>query len=199
MQTPTIVTDSLDRIESVLPAVPARVFRLQRTVAGTMCDRTATVVQAISDSSRNLFETARISGQTVTGQARAATEDVAKTARVGVNTVVGQARAATAGVAKSARSNARTVAGQAGAQGRRVGTKANREATGLIDSAIDSLEGAVETAERTVADVSDVSDAGSGPYESRTKAELLERAKELGIEGRSTMSKPQLIRALRNA
>ncbi len=35
-------------------------------------------------------------------------------------------------------------------------------------------------------------------YEERTKEELYEKAKELGIEGRSEMSKEQLIKALRN-
>ena len=35
-------------------------------------------------------------------------------------------------------------------------------------------------------------------YEDRTKSELLDRARELGIEGRSKMSKRDLIDALRN-
>ena len=35
-------------------------------------------------------------------------------------------------------------------------------------------------------------------YEDRTKDELEDRAKELGIEGRSTMDKAELIDALRN-
>lgn len=35
-------------------------------------------------------------------------------------------------------------------------------------------------------------------YEERTKEELYKKAKELGIEGRSEMSKDQLIKALRN-
>ena len=35
-------------------------------------------------------------------------------------------------------------------------------------------------------------------YEERTKAELVKRAAELGIDGRSTMTKAQLIDALRN-
>ncbi len=35
-------------------------------------------------------------------------------------------------------------------------------------------------------------------YDDRTKDELLERAREVGIEGRSSMNKDQLIDALRN-
>ena len=35
-------------------------------------------------------------------------------------------------------------------------------------------------------------------YEDRTKDDLLERAREVGIEGRSKMSKDELIDALRN-
>jgi hypothetical protein len=35
-------------------------------------------------------------------------------------------------------------------------------------------------------------------YDDRTKRELLERAREIGIEGRSTMSKDELIEALRD-
>lgn len=35
-------------------------------------------------------------------------------------------------------------------------------------------------------------------YEDRTKDELLDRAREVGIEGRSTMTKSQLIDALRH-
>jgi hypothetical protein len=36
------------------------------------------------------------------------------------------------------------------------------------------------------------------PYEERSKEELYQRAKELGIDGRSGMSKDDLIKALRN-
>lgn len=46
----------------------------------------------------------------------------------------------------------------------------------------------------------DVSHKGgeAEPYEERTKEELEERAAEIGIEGRSKMSKRELIDALRN-
>lgn len=36
------------------------------------------------------------------------------------------------------------------------------------------------------------------PYEERTKEELYEQAKKVGIEGRSNMTKEELIDALRN-
>ncbi|SFZ92339.1 Rho termination factor, N-terminal domain [Flaviramulus basaltis] len=36
------------------------------------------------------------------------------------------------------------------------------------------------------------------PYEKRTKANLYEQAKEIGIKGRSKMTKSELIYALRN-
>ncbi|MGB3606733.1 MAG: Rho termination factor N-terminal domain-containing protein [Psychroserpens sp.] len=38
----------------------------------------------------------------------------------------------------------------------------------------------------------------SKPYEDRTKDELYEQAKNVGIDGRSTMTKDELIKALRN-
>ncbi|MFC7357653.1 Rho termination factor N-terminal domain-containing protein [Jejudonia soesokkakensis] len=36
------------------------------------------------------------------------------------------------------------------------------------------------------------------PYEERTKEQLYQKAKEIGIDGRSQMNKKQLINALRN-
>ncbi len=38
----------------------------------------------------------------------------------------------------------------------------------------------------------------AGDYDKMTKQDLYDRAKTVGIEGRSDMSKPQLINALRN-
>ncbi|MFC5951118.1 Rho termination factor N-terminal domain-containing protein [Pseudonocardia lutea] len=38
----------------------------------------------------------------------------------------------------------------------------------------------------------------SGSYEDMTKDELYERAKKVGIEGRSNMSKDELVKALRD-
>jgi thiamine pyrophosphate-dependent acetolactate synthase large subunit-like protein len=38
----------------------------------------------------------------------------------------------------------------------------------------------------------------SGSYSDWSKADLVKRAREIGIKGRSTMSKEQLVKALRN-
>lgn len=38
----------------------------------------------------------------------------------------------------------------------------------------------------------------SGSYQDMSKADLLKRAREVGIKGRSSMSKSELIKALRN-
>ena len=48
------------------------------------------------------------------------------------------------------------------------------------------------------AQAADDVDRDSRPYEKRTKEELYERAKEVGIDGRSDMTKDELIDALRN-
>jgi hypothetical protein len=38
----------------------------------------------------------------------------------------------------------------------------------------------------------------SASYDEWSKGDLLRRAREIGIKGRSTMTKPQLVKALRN-
>jgi hypothetical protein len=113
-----------------------------------------------------------------------ATRNFLETARVSGRTVTGQTRAAGVDVVDTATRNAKQVVGQTKAQGRRVATTATQQVTDVLDAAIDAVDPA----------------PGSGkPYEQWTKAELLSRADELGIERRSTLSKKQLIAALRNA
>ena len=116
--TATFITERLDELEASLPAVPARVVRLQRAIVGAAYDQTAAVVTAVATSTRTVLDAARISGRTVSGQARAAADDVVSSARGGARQVTGQARA----------------------QGRRVADTASRESTRLLDSAIDTVE-----------------------------------------------------------
>ena len=183
MPTPTL-TEQLDKLEANLPAVSARVLRLQRTLAGAAFDRTAAVVTTVAGSTKTFLEQARTSGKTVTGQARAAGGDVLTTTRTGVKAVAGQAADAAGDVATTARTGARTVRGQAKAQGRKVSKTATAETKDVLDKAIDAVDDKPGTGK---------------PYEQWTKAELLERAQELDIEGRSGLNKKQLIAALRKA
>lgn len=60
-------------------------------------------------------------------------------------------------------------------------------------------EGASKEKAARIANTQNASEKGgkAAPYEERSKDDLYDLAKEIGIEGRSTMSKPELIRALR--
>ncbi len=118
--------------------------------------------------------------QTVVG----ATRTFLDTARISGRNVTGQTRAAGSDVLATAKRNAKMVVGQTKAQGRRVASTATQEVTDVIDAAIDAVDPT----------------PGSGkPYEQWTKAELLDRGQELGIEGRTALNKRQLIAALRKA
>ena len=180
--TPDAITAGLDRLEAALPTVPARVLRLQRTAASAYCERTSAFWSGVGDATKSFLGTARVSGKTVVGQARAAATDVADTTRTGAATVAGQARAAGEQVTRSARTGANRVGGQASAQGRKVAESAESAATKVVDDAIDAID----------------DQPGRGtPYEQWTKAQLVERARELGVPNRARMSKDELISALR--
>jgi hypothetical protein len=112
------------------------------------------------------------------------TKAVLTTARHARATVIGQARAATDDIVTTIRTGVATVAGQARAQGRTVAQRVETEATSLVDSAIDAVE--------------DTPGTGT-PYEQWTKAELVERARELGVPSPTTLNKAGLIKALRAA
>ena len=133
-------TDQLDQLEARLPAVPARLVHLQRTLAGATYDQVTSSVATVAAATRAFLGTTKTAGK--------------------------------------------TVAGQATAQGRQVARSAEREATRTLDAAIDAVDDR----------------PGSGtPYEQWTRAELLERAKETGVTGRTQMTKRQLIAALRTS
>lgn len=186
--TPQKITETvdarLDQLEESLPAIPAKVLQLQRATARAWMERSNAFWSSVGETAKSVFDTARISGRTVTGQARSAAGDVVETTRSRTAALTDEARDAVADVAGTARRGARTVRGQAAAQGRRTAKATDKATEQALDSAIDAVE----------------DKPGSGqPYESWTRAELLERAKELEIPGRYQMSKAQLIKALRAA
>jgi hypothetical protein len=101
---------------------------------------------------------------------------VVNTARIGARTTTGQARSAVERTSKMA--EARRQASATGAAGRAATADLLDDATATIDP--------------------DASPRGIA-YEQWTKSDLYDRAQELDIEGRSGMSKRQLIAALRSA
>ena len=191
------VNAGLDKLEESLPTIPARVLHLQRAVANAYYERTTEFWMTVATQTKDFAENVRTGANTVTGQAKAAFADFAKTAQTGANTVVGQARSAATDVAKNAQTGTNTVVGQAAAQGRKVAKVAEKNTSKVIDTAIKNVEDAADAVEGVVEDVVDTAPGSGTPYEQWTKADLLARAKETGVEGRTTMSKRQLIAALR--
>jgi hypothetical protein len=101
-----------------------------------------------------------------------------------VNTSVGQTRSAFDRTATAARDNTNEALGQARAQTARSGRAAERGAVALLDDAARAVE---------------PSDADPAVLDEWTKAELYDRAQELDIEGRSTMTKRELIDAIHSS
>ena len=106
---------------------------------------------------------------------------VTQTATTATRTVAGQARAEAGQAADAVATGAKTATGQAEAQAERTADAAREEALRLIESAEDFID-----------------PDPSGAYETWTRSELYERARELDIEGRSGMNKAQLVDALRS-
>ena len=144
---------------------------MSTTVARKMYDFNKAVVVASMDTTR-----------TVIGAVGDGVTSAVKTLRDSGSTVVGQTRSAVDRTVDQASTGVKEVAGQARAQG--------EQASGRLDEIAD------RTARRATNAV-DGKPATGTPYEEWTKSELYERAQELDIDGRSGMSKPQLIKALR--
>ena len=90
-------------------------------------------------------------------------------------------------VATATRTGAKTVAGQAAAQGRRVASPPPARQPSSSTTPSTPLTAATPSSSR----------GRARRYEQWTKAELVERAKELDIAGRTGLNKAELIKALR--
>lgn len=80
-------------------------------------------------------------------------------------------------------------------QGKTSGIKNEKQYEALVDKGMSKKKAA------RIANSPDAGKKGgkAEKYEERTKKELYEKAREVGIEGRSSMSKDELIKALRNS
>jgi len=145
-------------------------------------DTAGKVASALVEGVSRAFVIARDTGATVVGQARSATERTVDQASTSAKQVVGQARSASAKTVDQASKGVKEVVGQARAQGSSAGKELDDVVEHTADRAIDAV---------------DPHPSSGTPYEQWSKAELYERAQELEIEGRSGMSKSELITALR--
>lgn len=110
---------------------------------------------------------------------------VTGTAETAVSTTVGQARSAVDRTTKMVKKTANETTGQARAQASRTVDAAAQATSALLDDATRAVE----------------PDGTGRPasLDNWSKADLYERAQELDIEGRSSMSKRELVKALRAA
>lgn len=141
-----------------------------------------TVARKVYDFNKAVVTTSLDTTRTVLNAVGDGVSSAVRTLRDSGSTVVGQTRSAADRTMTQARTGAREVAGQARAQG--------DQASAELDRIAD------RTARRATSAVDDSPSTGT-PYEEWTKDELYERAQELDIDGRSSMSKRQLITALR--
>lgn len=169
--------EQLDRAQDKLPPALAAPLRLQRTIAHRGAQAASAAAASLWDSARNVKA----------AQARA------------YNTVAGTIRWAAATSARAGR----TVKGQAAAQTRQFGRTAREEFADLSDSVGDAVDDLGSTAVDVIDAVDTAIGAESGAtneaYEDLTKDELYRRAKALDIQGRSQMTKDELISAVSDA
>ena len=107
------------------------------------------------------------------------------TAGTAFSTTVGQARSAVDRTSTTAWRTSKEAVGQARAQGRLTGAAAEQSTTALLDDATRAME--------------PDGDGKPASIDDWTKADLYERARELDLDGRSSMSKKELVRAVRSA
>jgi hypothetical protein len=166
MPTATITT-TLDEMEERLPTLPARLLRLERSLAARTYDTMSGAAGSVRRSADTVVQRTGRALRTVAGTARHAVDTTVDVARIG----------------------ARTTAGQAQAQARRVRDAATGAVADLHDDAVGSVASATQ--------VLDADDDATTGYDRWTKAELYEKAAELEIEGRSSMTKDELVEAIR--
>ena len=118
MPSTDMITERLDALEASLPTIPAKVLHFQRAVAARSYDNYTATMGAVAESYKSFLETALTSSKTVTGQARAAGEQLVTTLTNGI----------------------KTVAGQTVAQSKKVSEAAEAEANELVDAAIEAVD-----------------------------------------------------------
>lgn len=178
------LTDRLDQLETSLPSIPSKSLAFSRASARRVIDTTSDIACTVGRRVDSVWNTASTSAKTSAGQATSAANRTAKVARDTARQTAGQATSAVNRTAKVASSTARQTAGQVRA-----------ETAQTIDAATDATEQLFDEGAQAV----DPDRPNPGvPYAQWTKAQLYDRAQDLDIEGRSAMTKKELVAALRS-
>jgi hypothetical protein len=173
-----LVDRGLDRIEDGLPALPAAVFRIQRSVAERIVDQSRHALCVVGDAVSSTVTVGRNATRTVTGTARHAGEESADVATVGARRTIGQARAQTARTVDAASESGATVVDE------------------LRDLADETVSAATDVADEVAATTAAAVQGTPMSYEHWTKKDLYELAQDLDVDGRSSMNKDELIAAI---
>ena len=216
-------TKRLDDLETLLPAIPSKALAATRSsvrrvndvvesAASSICHRSEAVrsdassaVATSTDQARSAVErssaTIESGVKQTAGQARAAVDTTTAVAKRGVNETTGQARAAVDTTTAAVKRGVNETTGQARSNIQRSTTavkagvaetvgQVKAQAKRTVQSATDEVEGALDDA-KVATDPDDLA--------SLSKAKLYERAQKLDIEGRSAMTKAELVGALQKA
>lgn len=194
-------TVRLDDLEHSLPTIPAKALSVTRAGARRVNDVVAATYCRTASHVATVGESIGLAARTTSGQAEAQARRTADSVSTGAKTVAGQAEAQARRVGDSITTGAKTVAGQARAQSTRAADTVSNAAKTVAGQATDSARRAAETARDEVEDGLDEARVAleSDELATLTKAELYERAQDLDIDGRSGMSKAELISALQQA
>ncbi len=177
------LTDRLDQLETSLPSLPSKSLAFGRASARRVIDTTTDVVSTVGRRLGSVRDTASTGAKTSTGQASSGVNRTAKVAKNTANEAVGQAKSAVNRTAKVAKDAARQTAGQVRAEASQTVEVAADTAGQLLDDGAQAVD-------------PDRPNPGV-PYSKWTKAQLYDRAQELDIDGRGSMTKKELVSALR--
>lgn len=163
-------------------SLPRKLCELNKQILRSTVSSITSIAGTIGRSVERTADTSRVAGKTVAGQSRAAADQAGDTVARGAKDVATEVRDAASAAASTVATGVKTVVGQTRAQGQRVADRVDREVDHVVDEARRTADGR----------------PGPGtPYEQWTKAQLLDRARELDIDGRATMNKAELVDALR--
>lgn len=194
-------TARLDELERSLPAIPAKTLAASRAVARRVNDVVEGTIRAATSRTKSVGDTASTAARTVGGQAGSAAGRTADSMASGAKTAVGQARAQSERAAGVVADAARTVAKQSAAEAEQVADVARSAAAEVAGQTAAQGERTTDAATRQIEEGLDEATIAADPDDlsEMTKAELYDRAQDLDIEGRSSMSKAELISAIRRA